>query len=613
MKSVCKGMILIGLFGVFEVGCVAQKADVARIQKDLEQQIGQVKSKTIDLEKQIKGNRSAIAESQSLNAAQKVDMNKMRSDLASLNQQHNLLREQDLTSLYGQIEVATKTISDLQKDFDAHKNNFSTRTGTLQSDIQSIKTTMKSHKEQLQRSQATTTVLAQQIDEKNQAITKQLTDFQTAFGEFKHTLTDIGTELTTETQRASFADTQLSADITNQVQQVSTDLATQQQALQVRSDDLSQSIIQLQEILKQSGMLFDTRLDEQIAEQATHQTEFRQQLASLHNKLNTDTQALRAFLEQDVKAAMDQLVTDMDDRQRPVIQNIDALQSDMEALGLHVQADATQIQELSQSVVQLREAQDVMGSLLGKRGDEIIRQTGGLSELVKAIESHQTKLEQQLQSNTKKTSTHLAEVNAHFTSNSKRMDQATQSLAQRLTQQEKVVASLNQGIQQLEQFKDKTEGQIQQMQTSSQFADQLRQSVEKVNSRLQDLENHQSGLDSKLDSDVQTVNTSFQDVHNGIHVLKQELENIGTKLSTRIANQEQKLNRAMTRFQRVQDTATEVQGNVRELNALRETMSQLKEAFNTIGTKLGERVDEHEDRLGQLAQRVNRLGSKRNE
>ena len=41
-------------------------------------------------------------------------------------------------------------------------------------------------------------------------------------------------------------------------------------------------------------------------------------------------------------------------------------------------------------------------------------------------------------------------------------------------------------------------------------------------------------------------------------------------------------------------------------------MNQLQEVINTIGTKLGERVDEHEDRLGQLAQRVNRLqGTKR--
>ena len=150
---------------------------------------------------------------------------------------------------------------------------------------------------------------------------------------------------------------------------------------------------------------------------------------------------------------MDQLVADMDARQRPVLERIDALQSDMEALGTHVQADARQVQELSHSVVKLREAQAVMGNLLGKRGDETIQQAGRLSEQMKIVESHQATLTQQLQSNTKKTSTHLTEVNASLNSISQNLDQTTQSLSQRLTEQEKTVATLNQAIQEFQQLR----------------------------------------------------------------------------------------------------------------------------------------------------------------
>lgn len=589
MKSVCKGMILVGLFGVLEVGCVAQQADVARIQKDLEQQIGQLKSEKIALGQQIEEAHSAIAKSQSMIAAQKADMKKMRSDFAPLNQQIKLLREQDLTSLYGKIEVSDKKVSDLRSDLEAHENNFTATTGTIQA-------TVHSHGEQLQATQAQSTALAQQVDENNQGITKQLTDFQTAFGEFKRALTDIGTELTTETQRASSAEAELS---------------TQQQDFQVRSDELAQAILQLQDTVKQSGTLLGTQLDGQIVEQALHQTEFQQQVDSLQNKLNTDIQALRTFLEQDVKVAMAQLATDMDDRQRPVVQNVDALQSDMEALGLHVQADATQMQELSQSVVQLREAQGVMGSLLGKRGDSIIQQSGRLSERMNTIESHQSTLTDQLQSNTQKTLTHLTEVNARLTSNSKRLDQTTQSFSQRITQQEKTVATLNQGIRQLQELQGTIEGQIQQTQAANQFTDQLRESIEQINSRLQDLEIHQSGLVGKLDSDVQATTTHLQEVTNGIQSVAQALESVSAKLNKRIANQEQQLNRAMTTFQSVHGAADVAQANVQHLNDLTGTISQLQEVINTIGIKLGERVDEHEDRLGQLAQRVNHLGSKR--
>ena len=73
----------------------------------------------------------------------------------------------------------------------------------------------------------------------------------------------------------------------------------------------------------------------------------------------------------------------------------------------------------------------------------------------------------------------------------------------------------------------------------------------------------------------------------------------------------QRLNRTTTNFQNLQGTAEAAQLNLQHLNELTETLNQLREVVNTIGTKLGERVDEHENRLGQLAHRVNSLGSKR--
>jgi chromosome segregation ATPase len=286
---------------------------------------------------------------------------------------------------------------------------------------------------------------------------------------------------------------------------------------------------------------------------------------------------------------------------------MDALQQDLDILGTHVQADATQVQDLSQSVLQLREAQEVMGSLLGKRGDEIIQQAGRLSERMNTVEAHQTGLTEQLQSNTQKTSTHLSEVNASLTSISQALDQTRQSLSSRLAKQEELGHTLNQTVQQFQQLKQDTQGQIQQMQSAGQVTDQLRKTVEQIRSRLHDLEIHQSGLVGKLDSDAQVTNTHMQEVNSGINSVAQALENVSAKLNGRIDDQEQRLNRAMTTFQRVQGTADTSQNNVAHLNKLTETVNQLREVVNTIGTKLGERVDQHEDRLGQLAQRVNRL------
>ena len=531
VKPVFNWMLIGCLSGVLGTGCIAQKADLQKIHKDLDRQMTQIRTEKKELEKELVAARAAIAESRNLISAQKAEMSKMRSDLAPMNQQIKLMREEDLTSVYGQFEVAEKKISDLQKDFAAHEKNFSTTTGKLNTDIQTLQLTVQAQGEQQQLTQTQATTLVQQVDENNQALTKKMTEFQTAFGQFKETLGSLGTDVS-QTQTA---------------------------------------------------------------------------IGTIKTDLTTQDQALRTFLEQDVKTAMDQLVADMDARQRPVLERIDALQSDMEALGTHVQADARQVQELSHSVVQLREAQAVMGSLLGKRGDETIQQAGRLSEQMKIVESHQATLAQQLQSNTKKTSTHLTEVNASLTSISQNLDQTTQSLSQRLTQQEKTVATLNQAIQEFQQLRGETQGQIQQMQTASQITEQLRQNVEQINTRLRDMEIHQSEFVGKLDSDAQTTTTHLKEVNSGIQSVAQALENVSAKLNTRITNQEQQLNRAITSFQSVQGSAGAAQANIQHLNDLTETVNQLRGVFNTIGTKLGERVDSHEDRLGQLAQRVNRL------
>ena len=506
------------LCGLFATGCIAQQADLARIQKDLELQIAKIKEEKKALATQVEEAKSAITESQNILAQQKKDMAKMqevlapRKDFANLHQKVTQ-NEQDLRILGGKDEETEKRIGDLEKSLKSSSDS-------MQSEIGSLQTTVQSHSDQIQSAKTQSTTFAQQVDENNQALTANMTEFQNSFAIFKETLSSLGTTIG-----------QVQTDVTSQRQELGT--------LQFRTEEL-----------EKSGTLFSTRLEEQ----SSQITQLQKQVTTLQDKLNADTQALRTYLDQDVKKAMTQLVNDIDKHQEPVLGRMDALQKDLDILGTHVQADATQVQNLSQSVLQLREAQEVMGNLLGKRGDEILQQTGRLSERMNTMEIHQTKLTEQLQSNTQKTSTHLSEINANLT-------------------------------------KVQSQGQV----------------TEQLRSRLHELETHQSGLVGKIDSDAQVTNTHMQDVNNSINSVAQALENVSAKLNGRIDDQEQRLNRAMTTFQRVQGTADTSQNNVAHLNQLTETVNQLREVVNTIGTKLGERVDQHEDRLGQLAQRVNRL------
>ncbi len=530
-----KWVVVCGVFCLLATGCVAQQADLARIQKDLELQIAKIKEEKRALGIQVDETK-----------AQLIKMNeeaqKTRGNLASINQKATLLQEKDVASLYGKFEETEKSLQDLKKDY-------TNQTDSLKSDVQSIQSTIQAQGEDLQTVKTHNTTLAQQVDENNQVLTTNMGEFQHSLSQYKDTLTSLGTT----------------------IGQVQTDLSGQRQDLgtvQSRTEKLSGSMLQVQGGVEKSGELFSARLDEQ-----------SRQVTQLQNQITI------------------------------LLAQIDSLKKDMEALGTHVQADASHVQDLSQSVLKLREAQEVMGSLLGKRGDEIIQQSGRLSERMITVESHQTALTEQLQSNTQKTSAHLAEVNTSLNSITQALDQARQSLSSRLAKQEETGKALNQSVQQFQQLKRDVQDQKQQVQTVNQLTDQLNQTVDHIGSRLKELETHQSGLVGKIDSDTQMTNTHLQDVNSGIQSVAQALENVSSKLNARIENQEQRLNRAMTAFQQVQGTADTSQNNLTHLNQLTETVNKLRDVINTIGTKLGERVDQHEDRLGQLAQRVNHLQS----
>ena len=119
-NSVYKWMIIGCVSGALGTGCVAQQADLARIQKDLDQQITQIRTEKKALAEELGAARAAIAESQELLSAQKADIKKMQSDLAprvdlaQLNQKIKLMSEKDLPNLYGNFEEVEKKISDLQ-------------------------------------------------------------------------------------------------------------------------------------------------------------------------------------------------------------------------------------------------------------------------------------------------------------------------------------------------------------------------------------------------------------------------------------------------------------------------------------------------------------------
>ncbi len=601
-------------------GCVAQKADLARVQQDLEDQIKRLNQEKQELAGIISKNR---AETESFEAQQKSTMQEFRRSRAEIRQDLKALREADLTTLTGDIEEINFRLTKVRQDLEAQNSQTNSRFQTVESQIDEQVTTLTKHDSSITSNQDQLTALVQQIDQDSQAQNQQFSEFQTSLTSFKESMTSLGNQLVEETERANQADTglrgQLDQKIDGLVTTVSslesqqttleTDIQTQKSNIQ----EVSTSIGQIREALEQSGTLVGgqvSTIETNLTKLETNLSQLETHVNSLTEKLNTDTQSLRTYLEDDVKASMNSMSERMTNQQRPLVTRLDTAQGQIQSLETQAQQDATHLQELTQSVLSLKEKQEFVGGLLGERGDKFMQESGRLSERLNLLEAHQSELTKQMGSNNQGTAKHLADVNTSLASVTQALENTSSTLATRLDDQEQKMSSLSSSLQALQQVKGEMESNVISMQSSTQATNEMRQALEKVTSRLQDLEVHQSGLVGKLDADAQTMNLHLTEVNTGITSVASAVEQVEKKLNTRIEGQDRKLNQALTVFQSSQDTSDATQANLNHLNQLTQTINQLRDVVDTIGTKLGGRVDQHESRLSQLAKRVNLLSSK---
>ncbi|MCA9473503.1 MAG: hypothetical protein KC594_15690 [Nitrospira sp.] len=598
-------------------GCVAQKADLARVQKDLENQIKQLNQDKQELETIISKNRKEAEELQVQQDAAMKDLFRAR---AEIRQELKALREADLTTLTGDLEEADFRLTKLRQDLDAQTSQSDTR-------FQELETHAKEQNTQLESKLSTTqdqlTSLIQQIDQDSTTRNQQFSEFQTSLSSFKDSMAGLGNQLVQETERATQANTELSNQVDQKIAEIhttgtSTDtrlseletlltsLDMEMQTQKTNIQDVSGSVGQIRVALEKSGTL----VGGQVANLETSLSQLETHVNTLTEKLNADTQALRTYLEQDVKTSMNAMAETMADQQRPLLTRLDSAEHQLQGLTSETQGNIAQLQDLTQSVISLKEKQEFVGGLLGERGDKFMQESGRLNERLNVVESHQTDLVQQVEANTRQTTTHLDKVNSSLGSVARALETTSSTLAGRLDNQEQHITKLSNEIQALQQVKSDIENSLSTVQTTSQVSNEMRTALQKLNNRLQELEVHQSGLVGKLDADAQATNNHLTQVNDGIQSVATALEKVDQALRSKIETQDRKLNQALTTFQSNQASSDTAEANVEHLNQLTKTLNQLRDVVNTIGTKLGGRVDQHESRLAELAKRVNLLSSR---
>ena len=594
-------------------GCVAQKADLQRVQKDLEDQISKLNRDKQELEAIIAKNRE---EAESLQAQQGAAMKDLFRARAEIRQELKALREADITTLTGDIDEVNFKLTKLRQDLDAQATQTGTRFQAVETQVDEQGTQLTSQTQNMTVDEEKLSTLIQQIDEDSQTRNQQFSEFRSSLSSFKESMAGLGNQLVQETERATQAQTdfqnqvdpkidELKATLGN-IESQQASLQTELQTQKTNVDEVSSSISQIRQALEQSGTLVGgqvTGLESNLKDLESH-------VNALTEKLNTDTQALRSYLEQDVKTSINSMTETVANQQRPLVARLDTVQDQLQGIEAQTMNNANQTQELTQSFLAMKEKQELIGGLLGERGDKLMQESGRLSERLNLLETHQADLTQKMETNTQSTGQHLAEVNTSLTSMRQALENTSAALASRLESQEQAMTEVNSTLQGIEQLKASMEANLGSIRSTTQSSNEMRQALEQINTRIQELEVHQSGLVGKLDADGQTMNSHLAEVNSGIQSVADAVKQVEGTLRSRIDEQDRKLNEAVTDFQSAQSAAETSQANLNHLNQITLTINQLRDVVDTIGTKLGGRVDQHESRLSELAKRVNLLSGR---
>ncbi len=556
-------------------GCIAQQADLTKMKRDLDDQIIQMKKEKKALQVEITKAREAIDEGKKQTAALQAENKKLFRFRAEMKNDFREFREKDFADFNGRIEEINKRLEDLQAGLEAKDNQIGAR-------IQEVNTQMQAQKDKLIAQETKTTSLIQQVDQDGISTNEKIAEFQTALTAFKESLADLGNKFVQEAERDNRVESELSQQMGQNVQLSQATLAEIQTHLATNTaniDEVSQSVTTMKEAMGQSGTLLGSRLDEEAARVAaleSKQSQLEQDMLTSMEKLNTDTQALKTQLEQDVQTSMSSLQGELGDLETQVV------------------TQSNELQELRQTALQLKEHQDVMGNLLGQRGDDLIQQAGRLDERMKLLESHQTSMDQTMETNRQNTIRHLDELTASLTSINQALQTTTGDLATQLTTQDQALNNLTQQIQGLQNIKEEVETNKSQL-----------------TNRMVELEKHQSAVTAKIDSDVQSINQHLKEVNSAVASENKALGQVNTQLNNRIDELEQHLNKALTSFQSVEGLQKTSRDNRAHLNQMTETVNKLRDVLTTIGKKFGERVDQHEERIAELAKRINQLQAKK--
>jgi len=415
-------VILVGPLVLSLSSCMAQQADLVRIQQEFEAKIAKIDQDKIALEATLAQANQAIQESKKVLAKQKSEVAELVRARAQFNSELRSLREENLPQLSGDLETESHRLQRLERVVD-----------DLKADL--------NHRDQARATQITTLGenVEKEFDQQGKTMSKHMAGFRASLVEFKDALAGIDTRVVTESTRAMTAETNMKNDLeaqqtalqvkldsdTNMLKQyletdvktsissvaktlqkmnvslgmqldkqgkefksqaallsdlntkVGTELASLKQqdvGTHQNLENLTKSLTQLRNGLDKVGAQLGSKVDAQTQtlEQSGGQLKQLQgQYAALSKKLDADTKALRGYLDKDIRTSLQSMAQAVEAEKTRATQFSKKLEDltqklertnhgDVKQVQAQVAAQDKHVKDLNQSVVNMREVLDSM-------------------------------------------------------------------------------------------------------------------------------------------------------------------------------------------------------------------------------------------------------------
>ena len=569
------GLCLICL--VFSLTACGKSSELVKVEKGLEGKISKLDQEKRALAQVLKQANQDIADARTALEQQKAELNEeIVKARAQLNEEIMKARAQLNSELRNlRDETLPQKIGDLDTELHQVRKNLETALQRQGRELNALKELREKREAELSNQIADLgQSLEKALEQQGQKVSDQFAAFQGSLSQFKDALAGINKQLDEEGKRAASAETKIRQD-------------------------------------------------------------FDRHLQVFRSKLDADTRALKAYLETEVKAAIESTNAALNEGNLNLKTDIDAQAARLsefnaklgtELAGLR-QADTLHGKNLEEVTLSLSQLRDVLGATGTQLGTKLDSQGKGLEQTVKRVE----RLQSQYAALAKKLDTDLKGLHGYL---EKDVRPSLGSIAKAFDQEKNRVSQefikIRSGFQHVEQTSAAAVTQARtQLEAQAKHVDELNDAVAgirevldsmagllgnrtdqhmnqlgRLTARMEQLEKKQSTEAAKQASNTQAVSTHLNEVTASVKSMGESFEQFKDLVSTRLNEQANRLQTQENQVSKSTASSSDVTGfqqrlkaNVTQLNELTKSVAQLKDAVRGMGEKLGAKVDAHEDQL----------------